>query len=69
MVKKKYHMSKLKAGLMVICNLIHRIKISHEINIKKDLYKYISWEATVFGTLTYSIKLIHKLRGGITSLE
>lgn len=40
--KKKYHMSKLKAGLMVICNLIHGIKISHEINIKKDLYKYIS---------------------------
>lgn len=28
-------MSKLKAGLMVICNLIHRIKISHEIHIKK----------------------------------
>lgn len=62
-------MSKLKAGLMVICNLIHRIKISHEINIKKRFIQIYLVRGDRNGTLTYSIKLIHKLRGGITSLE
>lgn len=62
-------MLKLKVGLMVICNLIYRIKIFYEMNIKNDLYKYILWEVIVFGILIYLIKLIYKLRGGIMFLE